>query len=201
MGVNTRLVQSIKRSFSEQPSDELRKMLEERDQGQYSEEAFVAAQEILEERTSGRSVEPVRREPPREPTPEERLAASDALLRRQIRLIGLYYYFLACIGLLVAQMFVFLAVLQSSFQFVLISAFMIVPFATTFWFLGWALWRFSPAARVAAIILSFLQMPGFPIGTCIGLYCFDKLMRADHLFGGKPHPGEKPAVETGLRKE
>ena len=181
------LIQTIKLHLAEQSSGELRKMLEERDVGQFSEEAFVAAQEALDERGRGECQEPPPQPPPPPAwTPAQHAAAENALLRRQVRLIGAYYYCFAVMGVLLAAVFVQLG---RHDDFAAVA----VLFAVGFWWLGWSLRRLSPTARVLAILLSMLQLPGFPIGTIIGIYCFDKLTRADHLFGGKGHPGERLA--------
>jgi hypothetical protein len=182
--VNPKLVKSIKLRLAEQTSDELRKMVEERDVDQYSDEAFVAAQELLDERTRGEAQEPAPKSPPPELSPEQRAAAEDALLRRQIRLIGVYYYFLASWCFLFGYVFF---KIDRTHDFVGVAGILTAGFAL----LGWSLRRFYPFARVVVMLLSMLQIPAFPIGTIIGFYCFDKLSRADHLFGGKGHPGER----------
>jgi hypothetical protein len=193
MGTNVQLVRSIKRYLSEVSSDELRKMLEERDVSRYSDEAFITAQEIMEERARGQLQEPPpKTPPPPKPTPAQLEAAEDALLRRQVRLIGAYYYFLACwwifFGLLLLE-FVALR-LHLFLDGILKSLVLIIP-GVLFWLLGWSLRRFSPFARIMVMFISILQMPSIPIGTIIGLYCWDKLIRANKLFGAKRHPGER----------
>jgi hypothetical protein len=180
------LVQSIKRTLAEQSSDELRKMLNERDEGQYSEEAFLAAQELLDARARGQQREPPTKPPPPPPlTPAQREAAADALLRRQVRLVGAFYYAQAVAWALFMPLTALLPGADA-----LTTVVMTTP-AVGLWLLGRGVRRFSPTARGVAIVFSMLQVPAVPLGTVIGLYSFDKLMRADHLFGGKGHPGER----------
>ncbi len=66
MALNTQLVKTIKANFADKTTDELRLMIEQRDHSQYSEEAFAAAQEVLEERQAGKAPEP--QAPPVVPT-------------------------------------------------------------------------------------------------------------------------------------
>ncbi len=185
--MNVRLVQSIKLHLAEQASDELRKMLEERDASQYSDEAFAAAREVLEERARGESREPPPKPaPPPKPTPAQLAAVEDALLKRQIRAIGIYYYGLAAVCASLAGVFVPLGSIDGY-----AGAVTAAVLALSFCVLGWSLRRFSRTARLVALIISMVQWPAFPIGTVIGLYCFDKLTRGGHLFGAPPHPGER----------
>lgn len=91
MALDKRLVQSVKRNLAEQTSDQLRKMLDQHDTTQFSEEAFEAARELLQDRAEGRASEPVV-DPKREPatTPH-----------RRDRVFGLIMLALVVVGLAV----------------------------------------------------------------------------------------------------
>ena len=44
---------------------------------------------------------------------------------------------------------------------------------------GVGLIKFRPWARVLALILGFLNLPGFPLGTVLGIYTFVSLLNSD----------------------
>ena len=44
---------------------------------------------------------------------------------------------------------------------------------------GAGLIRFRPWARVMALVLGFLNLPGFPLGTVLGIYTFVSLLNSD----------------------
>lgn len=44
---------------------------------------------------------------------------------------------------------------------------------------GAGLIKFRPWARVMAIVLGFLNLPGFPLGTVLGIYTFVSLLNTD----------------------
>jgi hypothetical protein len=44
---------------------------------------------------------------------------------------------------------------------------------------GIGLLKFKPWARVLALILGFLNLPGFPLGTVLGIYTFVSLLNPD----------------------
>ena len=44
---------------------------------------------------------------------------------------------------------------------------------------GFGLLKFQPWARVLALVLGFLNLPGFPLGTVLGIYTFVSLLNAD----------------------
>jgi hypothetical protein len=44
---------------------------------------------------------------------------------------------------------------------------------------GLGLLKFKPWARVFALILGFLNLPGFPMGTVLGIYTFVSLLSED----------------------
>ncbi len=44
---------------------------------------------------------------------------------------------------------------------------------------GVGLLKFQPWARVLALVLGFLNLPGFPLGTVLGIYTFVSLLNAD----------------------
>lgn len=188
MAVNADLVRSIKRTLADKSSDELRKMLESRDVGYYSDEAFAAADELLSERAKGIGQEPPPKPAPRpEPTAAERAVQQDAQLRRQVRLVGAYFYLQASWWAIVGTGLVMLGVEE----YRLLTHWVVVQIPCALLILvGWSLRRFSPTARMFAMVLISPQLAAFPIGTLVGFYCLDKLWRSDHLFGVKGHPGE-----------
>ncbi|MBD0319294.1 MAG: hypothetical protein ICV87_03110 [Gemmatimonadetes bacterium] len=56
---------------------------------------------------------------------------------------------------------------------------------------GWGLLRRKPWARMLVLIVSFLSLPGFPIGTLIGAYSIWVLMNDESrqiLSGGDSYP-------------
>jgi hypothetical protein len=159
-------------------------MLVVRNRAEFSDEAFVAAEELINDREKGVVKEPPPKlPPPPSPTRAEREATEEAMLRRQVRLIGAYYYF-------VAGSWILLGIALNRIGGDLGISVFFGLFGCGFGLLGWSLRRFHPAARPVAMIVSMLQVPAIPLGTVIGLYCFSKLTRADRLFGGKPHPEE-----------
>ncbi|HEY2785130.1 MAG TPA: hypothetical protein VGJ05_09165 [Fimbriiglobus sp.] len=184
MSIDPALVRSIKRNLAEKTSDELRQLLVVRNRAEFSDEAFVAAEELINDREKGVGKEPPPKlPPPPPPTRAESEAAEEALLRRQVRVIGAYYYFLAGSWILIG---IALTRIGGDLGISAING----VFGLGFGLLGWSLRRFHPAARTVGMIVSILQVPAFPLGTVIGLYCFSKLTRADRLFGGIPHPEE-----------
>jgi hypothetical protein len=58
MALDSALVKAIKANLAGTPSAELREVLQVRDLSQWSEEAFAAAQEVLDDRAQGRATEP-----------------------------------------------------------------------------------------------------------------------------------------------
>ncbi|MGC9521048.1 MAG: hypothetical protein ACP5HG_04120 [Anaerolineae bacterium] len=44
---------------------------------------------------------------------------------------------------------------------------------------GIGLLQFRPWARVLALVLGFLNLPGFPLGTALGIYTFVSLLGSD----------------------
>lgn len=52
---------------------------------------------------------------------------------------------------------------------ILFAMFAIIVVGGAFAVVGWGLWQLSSWARAAAIVLAILQLPGFPIGTAIGV--------------------------------
>ena len=58
MGLDPALVKAIKANLAGTSSTELLHLLQVRDLRQWSEEAFAAAQELLDDRTQGRAAEP-----------------------------------------------------------------------------------------------------------------------------------------------
>jgi hypothetical protein len=73
MGLNRQLVDTVKQHFSKKSSADLEEIVRLKDHDQWSEEAFVAADEVLAERAAGRAKEPrVPMKDTPQPTPEER---------------------------------------------------------------------------------------------------------------------------------
>jgi hypothetical protein len=58
MGLNRQLVDAVKHHFAKKSTADLAEIVRLRDRDQWSEEAFVAAEEVLAERAAGRSKEP-----------------------------------------------------------------------------------------------------------------------------------------------
>lgn len=171
MALNPQLVKSIKTTFARHSSDELRKILQERDGNTYSDEAFAAAEELLNERAQGTAKEPP--PPPPPPTREELAAFADGRLRIQIRSIGVLFYFLACVSLLCGA---------ASFLWNSFIGCLLVAVAVFYSWLGFQIRRFSPRAQTLALFVSMLMMLNIPIGTFIGIWIFMKLNQAEHLF-------------------
>ena len=60
---------------------------------------------------------------------------------------------------------------------------------------GWGLLKRKPWARLLVLIVSFLSLPGFPVGTLIGGYSIWVLMNDESrniLSGGDPHRHLRP---------
>ena len=58
MTINAALIQQIKTRFSQKPTSELEALLTKHDASEWSEEAFAAAAEIIDERRAGKAPEP-----------------------------------------------------------------------------------------------------------------------------------------------
>src|SRR5213080_4132818 len=73
MGLNRQLVETVKHHFAKKSTADLEEIVRLKDRDQWSEEAFVAAAEVLTERGAGRAKEPrvpVKDAPP--PSADER---------------------------------------------------------------------------------------------------------------------------------
>lgn len=185
--MDPRLVQSIKKNLSGKSSDELRQMLAQHDVDQFSPEAFVAAQEVLDDRASGVSSEPLPPPPPMQWTPEQQAREDDARLRYQVRLIGIIYYLQAIFALISLRSALSMRLPDEFSAILLVYAIIMV-------LLGWSVRRFYRPARVVGIMISLFNMLAFPIGTLIGIFCFVKLTQAAHLFNdeGPTPPSDQP---------
>jgi hypothetical protein len=73
MGLNRQLVDTVKQHFAQKPTVDLEEIVRLKDRDQWSEEALVAAEEVLTARGAGRAKEPrvpVKDAPP--PSADER---------------------------------------------------------------------------------------------------------------------------------
>lgn len=51
---------------------------------------------------------------------------------------------------------------------IMFAMFVIIVVGAIFAAVGWGLWQLADWARIGALVLAILQLPGFPVGTVIG---------------------------------
>jgi len=92
-------------------------------------------------------------------------------------IIAVYHWFLAVLSVLgicgaVFGMFAAVASgergIVAALFWMMVALFTTVASAAVNALVGWGLWQLKPWARIAAIVLAVLHLPGFPIGTLIG---------------------------------
>lgn len=168
--MSDRLHQQIRQNFDRKSTSELRRVVAERDSGEWSEDAIKVAEELLAERPD----EPYAGDSLVENVPIDRrgqavfeLTTSEiAAYRTKIQVLG----WLLCIAGALATILLFSPMVFGELNRFSVASGVFGLVAGLFFVLtGVGLIRLDPSSRTSGLVISVILLPFFPIGTIVGV--------------------------------